>query len=139
MAKKKTAPKKTPRSLSPLTAQVLAECAFATGQGMEKEMAVDGRPYVVHSQARDYWLKVHTISIHFALKRKTANWRKDRQGVLPMANFLGRRAAQLALADAGTASPVSILKKHVTDASAEVKIDPRCTAGKGGGGVYCEV
>ena len=143
MAKKKKASRKAPSSLAPLAAQVFAECAFATGQGMERAMAADGRPYVVHPQARDYWLKVHTISIHFALKKKKANWRRDRQGVLLMAQILGRRAGELALGDAGTSSPVQVLKTHVQDASAEVRADPACVAaGKdtdAGGGIYCEI
>ena len=148
MAKKKAVP--LPRSLSLEAAEIFAETAFFTAQGMERRMAANGggRAYVLTPEARDYWLTRHARSIPHALKKFKPSWKKDRSIVLPMAQQLGERAADHAIADAGTDNPIQVLKKHVQAASLEVAADPHCRSARikaagpssgGGSGIYCEV
>jgi hypothetical protein len=148
---KKTPPRKKkssrtrprpPKVLSLLAAQVFAECAFATAQGMDEAMAADGRKYFLNPAARDYWLRIHAISIPRALTRPGADWPRDRQGVLLMASELGRVAITYALANA-TATPfVEVTQPHVEQASKDIKDSTRCRAAaamKAGGGPFCSV
>lgn len=145
-ASKKRAPTSGPGNLkgtmSKLAAQVFAECAFATGQGMESAMNNGGVTlYKVHSKARDYWLRVHTASIPRALKQKGRHWRADRETVLGKSRQLGELAAKLAIGDASPgAQVVDVLQTHVEQASSAVRKQKDCTPPVGGGhGIYCAV
>lgn len=129
-------------TVSKLAAQVFAECAFATGQGMESAMNAGGvSNYKVNSKARDYWLRVHTLSIPRALKQKGRHWRADRETVLGKSRQLGDLAAQLAIADTKPGAQfVEVLQTHVEKASTSIRNQPNCTPPIGGGhGVYCAV
>lgn len=128
-------------------AQVFAECAFATAQGIEGVM--QGRPYRLADAARDYWVKIHTVSIPRALKRPNANWKFDQLTVLPMAQLLGAKAATFASTGIRRGTIV-IRRSHVERASKEVRNDRRCKAAlrlyraksggpAGGAGGYCDV
>ena len=152
MAKKKPAKKKkpvqkpaklkVPKTLSALAAQVFAECAFATARGMDEAMGTDTRKFFLNPDARDYWLRNHTISIPRALKKPGANWERDREGVLTMAIELGRVAIGYARVDA-TATPfVEVKQAHVELASKDIRDDTRCRAAakmKAGGGPFCAI
>lgn len=145
-ASKKRAPTSGPGNLegtvSKLAAQVFAECAFATGQGMESAMNAGGvSNYKVNSKARDYWLRVHTVSIPRALKEKGRHWRADRETVLGKSRQLGEEAAKLAIADTKPgALLVEVLRTHVEQASDTIRKQTDCTPPVGGGhGIYCAV
>ncbi len=128
MAKKKGQKRAArPKSVPVLAAQILAECAFAVAQGMERAMATDAqhRPYAMLPEARDFWIAKHMKSIPQALLKYRLNWSHVRKGALLMATLLGRRAAELAMASAGDAT-IEVRKAHVSAASVEVKNDPRC-------------
>jgi hypothetical protein len=143
--KKKSVKKKrlaAPKTLTAFAAHVFAECAFATAQGMDEAMAGDGRKYFLNPEAREYWLRNHSISIPRALRRPGANWDRDRQGVLVMASELGRVAITHALVDAAATAFVEVKKAHVEQASKDIKDSTRCRAAAkmtAGGGPFCAV
>lgn len=141
---KKAAKESAPRSISVLAAHIFAECAFATGQGMERHMRdkAGGRPYALTEEGRDYWLTLHTRSIPMALRRGN-NWEVDREIVLVKAQELGDEAAKAALADPNSATSTKIIVDvtHVTGASKIVRESKHCVVAKGilGRGPYCTV
>ena len=126
-------------TISPKGAQILAECSFATAQGIQKVMG--DRPYFLNREARNFWLEKHMRSIEGALMRPTSDWDgHDREIVLPRAKDLGKIAGDLALAAhrGGEGTPVEVTKEHVIEASKRVEDDPRCRAAvRSGAGGYC--
>lgn len=124
-------------------AKVLGEMAFAVAQGMNDVRMADSkrRKFVLDAAARDFWLAGHTKSVPKTLRAKGRDWAIDRAGVLPMATLLGRRAATLAYAAAGTSTLVHVKLEHVEKASKTVRENRRCAAFAApglGGGRYCE-
>src|SRR5689334_6533386 len=135
--------------MSVAAAKVFAELAFATARGMDKGITADpaSRPFALAPDARDFWLDGHSKSIPKALAAGIS-WPVVRETVTLLAQVLGEKAVQHALADAAASDPVVIVKKpHVKKASDEIQKDPRCTAGKrvtarrgsGGSGLFCEI
>jgi len=144
-AAKKAAKKKSalPTSISVRAAHVFAECAFATGQGIERHMIrnAGGRPYILKEGGRNYWLALHTVTIPKAL-RAGNDWDLDRDIVVLMAQKLGVEAATAALADPANAArtTVEVNRAHVNTASKIVSADPHCVkAADQGAGPYCTV
>ncbi|MGH9409318.1 MAG: hypothetical protein ACRD1V_07670 [Vicinamibacterales bacterium] len=130
-------------AMSKKAAQVFAECAFATAQGMDDVQRQDqgGRPYMLDPDARDFWLAGHSKSIPKAMAKPGRKWDVDRPVVLGMAILLGTKAAQYAYAGAGSSAPapVHVRLVDVKRASDYVRKDPRCVAAAGrerGGGDY---
>src|SRR5690242_80792 len=125
MSKKKLKP-------GPMTvkaATIMAECAFATGQGLERAMA--GRKYAIDPLARDFWLNTYVVTIRLALKSGVADWEgSDRDDVIPRSMDLGMHAAKAALKGAGNAAIVLVTEAHAREGSKTVSKDRRCQAAR---------
>lgn len=144
MAKSPKKARATPK-FTATHAEILAECAFAVGQGLEIEMQKDPgkRTYALTPEAREFWLEYHKRSIPQAFEKygSAANWAKDRPKVTSMAVVLGQIAAQNALKDPvnATSRVIQVTIENVEAATIEVREDPRCVRAKvGGRGIYCE-
>ena len=137
------AKKEIPGPMTMKVAHIIAECAFATGRGLQEGMGT--REYAIHPDARDFWISTYSRSIRIAAKRKTSNWEgRDRSLVIERCLDLGRFTAAAALAAGPATGIVPVLEAHAHGASVQVFKDPRCTAARkkvqgGGQGGYCEV
>jgi hypothetical protein len=117
---------------------VLAELAFAVGQGAQDAIKDDprGRPFVFDPAARDFWLNGHAQAVPKALLKN--KWELVREVVTRIASTMGGLAVNFAIADS-EGEVVVINLEHATRARDRVqKTEVRCRAAKGAGeGMFC--
>lgn len=114
---------------------VLAECAYAVGRGIERGSQAGPSPITLGAGAGAFWVARYRKTIAKALRRQSADWRRDRAMVLPMADLLGLEAVNRARA----ANRTEISVADARAASRQIENDRRCVAAKAGSGGYCEI